>query len=156
RDIGAIQSFGCDIGAVQSCEHHFLDTWSKRKEIRYGSGTLTSDLADFPLLLDVAGDADIAAELSGGGGVIITAVDGTTSLPLGLYPSSDLTIGNLLLRFKTNLYKDLVEGDLIGYLYYDKSQSTTNDYSSVVSNGYALFMPLEEDPSGSAPQMFDW
>lgn len=134
----------------------FLSGYGKRKEIRYGATKPASNLTDFPKLFKIAADSDIAAELSGGGGIAVTLADGTTTVPFGLYPSSDPTSGDLIIRAKFSPQSGASTGDVLGYLYYDAGQTTSQNKAGVVSNGYAAFMPLEEDPSGSAPQMRDW
>lgn len=134
----------------------WLTGWAHRKEIRYGSTIPGDDLDDFPLLIVTNGDADIAAELSDGNGITVTLADGETQVPFGLYPTSSPAVGTLILRARFDLSSLAVEDDVIGYLYYDDAETTTEDKAGVVSNGYVLFMPLEEDPSGSAPQMYDW
>lgn len=134
----------------------FLSGWGKRKAIEYGTIFPDSNLTDFPLLITIAADSNIASELSGGGGIAVTAADGDTEIPFGLYPSSDPSSGDITLRLLTDLLTAASTGDVIGYIYYDALQTTTEDKAGTVANGYAVFMPLEEDPSTSAPQMFDW
>lgn len=135
----------------------FLTGFGKRKEIKYGTVFPGANLTDFPKLFVIAADADIAAELSGGGGIAVTSDDETTEVPFGLYPSSDPTSGDLILRAKfPTLLTAASTGDTLGYLYYDAGETTTEDKAGVVSADYEAYMPLEEDPSGSAPQMFDW
>lgn len=134
----------------------WLAGFTKRKPIRYGTVFPASNLSDFPLLVKTTGDDDIADELASGGGIAVTGPDGETVIPMGLYSSSDLADGDVILRLKTGLLTAASTGDVIGYLYFDGGHTTANDYAGVVSNGYVLFMPLEEDPSGTAPQMFDW
>jgi hypothetical protein len=134
----------------------FLSGFTRRKEIRYGTVFPGANLTDFPKLFNIVADGDVAAQLSGGGGIAITKTDGVTTTPFGIYPSSVPSTGNLLLRAKFDLLTAAVTGDVLGYLYYDGSGVTTEDKAGTVSNSYAMFMPMEEDPSGSAPQMFDW
>jgi hypothetical protein len=134
----------------------FLTGFTKRKELRYSTVFPDSNLTDFPKLFVISGDADLIAELSGGGGIAVTEADETTEVPFGLYPSSDPAGGTLILRAKFTMLTAATTGDVIGYLYYDSGATTTQDRAGVVSNGYVLFMPLEEDPSGSSPQMRDW
>jgi hypothetical protein len=134
----------------------FLTGYGKRKEIRYGTVFPGANLTDFPKLFKITADSDIAAELSGGGGIAVTEADGTTQVPFGLYPSSVPASGDLILRAKFDLLTAANTGDVLGYIYYDAGQTTSEDKAGTVSNGYVLFMPLEEDPSGSAPQMYDW
>lgn len=134
----------------------FLSGFGKRKALKYGTTFPASDQTDFPKLFKILADSDVASELAGGGGIAVTAGDGTTTVPFGLYPSSDPTSGDLILRAKFDVFTGASTGDVIGYLYYDAGQTTTEDRSGVVSNNYALFMTLDEDPSGSAPQFRDW
>lgn len=134
----------------------FLAGWGYRKAIKYGTAFPGSNLTDFPKLFEISGDTDIAAVLSGGGGVTLTLSDGTTTVPFGLYPSTALASGNITMRVKLSPLTAATTGDVMAYLYYDAGQSTSEDKANTVSNSYALFMPFEEDPGGSAPQMFDW
>lgn len=134
----------------------FLTGFSKRKEIKYGAEIPGENLTGFPKLFVISGDSDIAAELAGGGGIAVTEADETTEVPFGLYPSSDPASGDLILRAKFDLLTAASVGDTIGWLYYDSAETTVEDKAGTVDNGYVLFMPLEEDPSGSAPQMLDW
>lgn len=133
-----------------------LPGWAKRKEIRYGTVFPGSNLTNFPLLVSVAVDADVAAELAGGGGIAITGADGTTLCAFGLYPTNNLATGKLLLRFKTDLLTAASTGDVIGYLYYDALQTTVEDKPNTVSDSYLVFMPLGEDPSAASPQILNW
>jgi hypothetical protein len=132
--------------------------WTKYKEIKYALGGIpTANLTDFPKLVSIVADTDIASELSGGGGVKFTSADGSSDLAFGLYPSSALASGTVLARVKIgSLLTAASVGDVIARLYYSSSESTSQNRAATVSNGYKLFAPLGEDPSGSAPQMRDW
>jgi hypothetical protein len=134
-----------------------LSGWGYRKEIRYGTSVPSSSLTDFPKLIKIAADSDIAAAIGVTGGIAVTLADGSTEIPFGLYSgSTDFAAGDIILRAKFSLSSTADPGDVLGYIYYDAGQSSDEDKAGVVSNGYALFMPLEEDPSGSPPQMYDW
>lgn len=131
--------------------------WTLYKEIKYATdGIPAENLTDFPKLVFVDADSDIASELSSGGGVKFTSADGMTDLSFGLYPSTDLSAGTVLARVKLSLLTAASVGDVMCRLYYSADESTTEDKAGTVGNDYQLFMPLEEDPSGSAPQMYDW
>jgi hypothetical protein len=132
--------------------------WTKYKEIKYALGGIpTANLTDFPKLVSIVADSDIASELSGGGGVKFTSADGSSDLAFGLYPTSALASGTVHARVKIgSLLTAASVGDVIARLYYSSGESTTQNKAGTVSNGYALFMPLEDDPSGSAPQMRNW
>lgn len=134
----------------------FLSGWGKRKAIKYGTVFPGSNLTDFPVLLKIAADSDIAAELASGGGIAITAADGTTLIPFGVYASvTVLSTGDITIRFKVSPLAAASTGDVMAYLYFDASKSTTEDKPNTVSS-YDLYCPLEEDPGGSAPQILDW
>lgn len=130
--------------------------WSKYKNVQYGTVFPGSNLTDFPLLVKVASDADIASECGSGGGIKFTSADGMTDLAFGLYPSSDITTGDIIARVKASPITAGTTGNPIVRLYYSASESTSENKAGVMDGNYVLFMPLEEDPSGSAPQMFDW
>jgi len=155
--IGAVQRYGRWIGAQQdntTADH--LSNFANRKEIRYGTaGVPASDLPGFPKLLEFT-DTDIAAELSSNDGVCITLANGVTPVPMGLYPSADLASGYFLGRAKFDLDAGAAPDDVLGYIYFDSTQMTVENKPGVVSDGYVLFSPLEEDPSGTAPQILDW
>jgi len=155
--IGAVQRYGRWIGAQQdntTADH--LSNYANRKEIRYGTaGVPASDLPGFPKLLEFT-DTDIAAELSSNDGVCITLANGVTPVPMGLYPSADLASGYFLGRAKFDLDSGAAPDDVLGYIYFDSTQTTVENKPGAVSDGYVLFSPLEEDPSGTAPQMLDW
>lgn len=131
--------------------------WTKYKEIKYASaGIPSANLTDFPAPVWITTDSDIVAELSGGGGIKFTSADGATDLAFGLYPGTNLAAGTVQARVKLSPLTAASVGDVIARIYYSSAESTTQNKSGTVSNGYVLFMPLEEDPSGSSPQMFDW
>lgn len=131
--------------------------WTLYKELKYATGGIpTANLTDFPKLFLINTDADLATELSGGGGIKFTSADGLTDLPFGLYPSTDLASGTVHARVQLSLSSTANAGDVMARLYYSASQSTTEDKAGTVDADFELFMPLEEDPSGSAPQMLDW
>lgn len=135
----------------------FLTGYSKRKEIRYGTVFPTANLTDFPLYIDIVADADIASELGFGGGIAVTAVDGTTVTPFGLHSPTVLATGNIKLSMlASSLLTGAATGDPIGYLYFDASKTTVQNRAGVVPSGYDLFMPLEDDPSTGSPQIRNW
>lgn len=132
--------------------------WTKYKQIKYAAGGIPSaNLTDFPKLVSINTDSDIAAELSGGGGIKFTSADGVTDLAFGLYPSTNLAAGTILARFKAgSLLTSASVGDVIARLYYSSTGTTSENKAGTVSSVDKLFIPLEQDPSGSAPQELDW
>jgi hypothetical protein len=135
----------------------FLSGFAKRKAIKYGSQRPSSSLTAFPKLFVVSNDADIGAELTSRK-LAVTLSDGTTQVPYGSH--SFLSSGGLAsftVRAKFDLNSAANQGDVLGYLYYDHTATDQANRSGVVSgNSIVGFWPLEEDPSGSAPQILDW
>lgn len=135
----------------------FLSGYNKRKAIKYGTVLPSSSLSDFPKLFSITADSDINSELSTANGVAFTSADGTTTVPFGLYPSSNAASGTLLCRVKfPSLSSVASPGDTFGYLYYDHTQATSESKTSVMDGHFGGFLSMEEDPSGSAPQMYNW
>src|SRR5690349_20545779 len=112
----------------------FLSGWNKRKAIKYGTTKPSSNLTSFPLLLKITGDTNIGAELSSRK-FIVTGADGVTQIPYGAYNDFSVAGGSctLTLRLKTNLLSSASTGDVIGYLYYDHTQTDQNDRAGVVT-----------------------
>ncbi len=134
----------------------WLTGWTYRKAIKYGTTKPAGNLTDYPVLLDVAADTDIASRLTANKFTVV-ASDGETPIPFGVYPSCDGNTGRMLLRFKASPLTAASTGDVMAYLYYDDSQSgVVNEDKTGTVESYSLFMPLEEDPGGSAPQFLDW
>lgn len=130
--------------------------WAKYKEIKYGTTIPGSSLTDFPVALVVSSDSDITSELSGGGGIKVTSADGMTDLAFGLYPGASLATGTFILRFKASPLSSASTGDVMARLYYSSAESTTENKAGVFSNNYLFALDMGQDPSGSAPQMYDW
>jgi hypothetical protein len=134
----------------------FLSGFSKRKAIKYGSQRPSSSLTAFPKLFVVSNDADIGAELTSRK-LAVTLADGTTQVPYGSH--SFISSGGsatFTIRAKFDLNSAANQGDTLGYLYYDHTASDQQNRSGVPDSNFKLFCPLEEDPSGSAPQILDW
>lgn len=133
------------------------DRWNLWKDLKYDTdGIPDEDLDGFPKLFTITADADIAAECASGGGIKVTSPDGLTRLPFGLYPSTNLATGDIIMRVKLDLETAASVGDVLGRIYFSERGTTREDKPGTVSNGYAIFTPLSEDPSGTAPQVLDW
>ncbi len=135
----------------------FLSGWGYRKAIKYGTTKPGSNLTAFPTLLKIVADTDIGAVLSSRK-FAVTDVDGVTQIPYGNYNDFVVSAGacTATLRFKQTLSSSAATGDVMGYLYYDQSQTDQANRAGVLDSFTAVLMPMEEDPSGSAPQMVDW
>lgn len=133
----------------------FLSGWDFRKPIQYGTVFPSSNLTDYPLLVVISADSDIAVVLTSGGGITITTDDGVTEIPFGTYPNSDPSSGDITLRFfASDVLTAASTGDVIGYIYYDSGQTTAEDKAGVVANDYALFAVPGDYGSGDIIE--DW
>lgn len=134
----------------------YLSGFHYRKPIKIASaGIPASTLSAFIKLLSITADTDIGAILSTQK-LAVTLADGTTLAPYGsLAFSSSGGAASINALTKLDLASTLVAGDTIAYLYYDEDGTDQSNKTGVVS-GASVYLPLEEDPSGSAPQMLDW
>lgn len=130
--------------------------WTLYKEIKYALDGIPDENLTIDKLVTITGDADIASELSGGGGVKFTSPDGMTDLSFGLLATADLANGTIVARVLVSLLTAANVDDVICRLYYSADESTTQDRSGAMPSDMAMYMPLEEDPSDSAPQSRDW
>jgi len=134
----------------------FLAGFSKRKPIRYGTVKPASNQTAFSLLVKASSDADIGAELSTRK-LAVTLADGTTQVGYGaLKFASAGGLADLALRAKVDLDSSAATNDVLGYLYYDATATDQQNKAVAVDSNTQGYWPLEEDPSGSAPQVLDW
>ncbi len=128
---------------------------AKYKDGLYNTAFPNGNLTGYEKLVSIVADPDIAAELASGGGIEFDAADGVTPIPFGLYPETDLASGTILARVLTDVLTAATTGDTMFRLRYGSALTTVEDKAAVAAR-YDFFMPLEEDPGGIAPQMFDW
>jgi hypothetical protein len=134
----------------------FLSGYSKRKLITVDHTYIDSDLTDFPLLVKFTDDADIGANIdSNGYNIRFTTTDGTTLLKYERQ-SFDNT-GNTatgIFWVKIPTLAGSTNTDI--YVYYKSSSpSDGQDITNTWNSGFAAVYHMEEDPSGSAPQILD-
>lgn len=135
-------------------------SWTARKSITIPASQIDDDLADFPVVVDLADlGSDFFAEItSDGGDIRVTRSDGTTEVEREIVSaSSTLETGELW--FKANSLSSTT--DNVFYIYYgnatatDYAASATYGAENVWTNGFTAVFHMEEDPGGSAPQMVD-
>lgn len=130
--------------------------WILHQELQYAlAGIPGANLSDFDKLFVIVADADIAAELASGGGVKVTSPDGMTDLSFGLLAGTNLAAGTLYLRVNLDPLTAATVGDVMAVLWFSASESTVEDKAGTVPD-HDLYMPCDQDPSGSAPQVLDW
>lgn len=135
----------------------FLSGFRKRKAIKISTaGIPASSLTSFPKLFSIISDTDIGAELTSQR-LAVTLADGTTQVPYGsLFFNSSGGSATLKIRAKFSLSSSLVNGDTIGYLYYDQTATDQSNRAGVLDSNRKVYMPLEDTPSGSANDILNW
>jgi hypothetical protein len=128
--------------------------WQYRKPLSIGAGNVGSNLTDFPVLVSLASDTDLAADAQADfDDILFTAADGTTKLSHEIEKYNETT-GELVAWVKVPTVSS--SADTVFYMYYGNASATNQqDPTGVWSNGYAGVWHLKEDPSGTAPQMND-
>jgi hypothetical protein len=127
--------------------------WTKRKKITIESDLVPSDQSNIPIPVIISSDSDIAAAAQADGDdIAFFASDGTTQLP---YARISYSSGSLVARVKLGTILGATDTDF--YIYYgDSGASNQEDRANTFSNGYTAYWAMDEDPSGSAPQMVDY
>ncbi len=127
--------------------------WGRRMRISVQPNKVAGDLYNFPVYVNLAdlGDDFFNAVQSDGSDIVVTLGDGTTKLARELVNINTATnIGEL--HFFAPYLSPQVATDF--YIYFGNAAAAeTNDYMWFTN--YSLVQHLDEDPSGSAPQMLD-
>jgi len=137
-----------------------FEAWSYRLTVTVQNGKVPSNLTNFPVYIDLA---DLPASFftnvnADGSDIRIAKSDKVTELPrevVGI--SAGGSTGEV------HFEADAVDGtvDTVFYVYYGNSSATepavgaSNGRNAVWANSYEAVYHMEEDPSGSAPQMVD-
>ncbi len=127
--------------------------WSKRMRISVPSSKVAGDVHGFPVYVNLAdlGDDFFANVETDGSDIVVTLNDGTTKLPRELV-DIDTVAKTGELHFLAPVLSSEVATDF--YIYFGNAVATeTNDEMWLTS--YSLVHHLDNDPSGSAPQMLD-
>ncbi len=135
-------------------------TWTNRKLITVDNTKVSgsSNLTDFPMLVSVT-DSDLRHTGSGGKvgktdgtDILFTSSDGTTKLSheIERYVS---TTGELVAWVKIPTLSYNTDTEI--YIYYGNSGASDQQNITSVWSNYVGVWHLNQDPSGSAPQMLD-
>jgi hypothetical protein len=128
--------------------------WGYRKSITIDHTKVSGTQADFPVLINLSADTDLAADAQDDGDdILFTSSDGTTKLSHEIESFSGTT-GALIAWVKVPSLSPAT--DTVLYLYYNNSGATSQQNAADVwSNNFAGVWHLKENPSGTAPQMQD-
>lgn len=135
--------------------------YRKRITIDFNQVGGTSNLVDFPVLVDIQNDDDLRSKTNGGdvenvNGYDITfrASDGTTMLDYEI-EGYDPATGTLVAWVRVPVLS--TSADTIIYIYYGYAgvDSPTENPGGVWDSGYRAVWHLREDPAGIPPQIKD-
>ena len=133
---------------VKSSSPAWYDTnWSYRKQISIDYMKVVADLADFPVLISLPSDADLAADAqSDGDDILFTSSNGITKLSHEI-ESFNGTTGNLTAWVKVPSLSSLTDTDI--YMYYgNASASNQQNVTGTWDSSYVMVQHLQET-SGS-------
>jgi uncharacterized delta-60 repeat protein len=127
--------------------------WAERKMLSIDSTQVAGDVTDFPVLISLNVDADLATQaLANGDDIIFTAGDGTTLLAHEIEYFNEVT-GELRAWVKMDLSAN-VDTDL--YMYYGNAAATNMENTAGVwSSNYVGVYHLGESPTGAAGELVD-
>ncbi|MFC2007926.1 DUF2341 domain-containing protein [Chloroflexota bacterium] len=128
--------------------------WQYRKKITINSANVTANLTDFPVLINLSSDSDLASDAQNDGDdILFTAADETTKLSHEIEKFNDST-GELVAWVRIPSLSATTDTEI--YMYYGyASAANQEDVTGVWDSHYVAVWHLKEDPSGSAPQMAD-
>ncbi|MGD0022992.1 MAG: DUF2341 domain-containing protein, partial [Smithellaceae bacterium] len=129
-------------------------SWTYRKAITIDHTKVSADQLGFPVLINLASDADLAARArSDGFDLLFTSSDGTTVLPYEREKYTNVT-GELVAWVKVPTLSSTA--DTVLYLYYGNAAATDQqNVSNVWDSNYRGVWHLKENPRGTAPQIKD-
>ena len=140
-------------------ENWYNNDWEKRVKVTVQASQVSSDLTDFPVYVDLSAlPAGFWANVKNGGGDIrVTTSDETTEIAREVvFCNTSTDTGEL--HFKAPSISSSVNTDF--YIYF--GNAAADDYAVGATYGrnnvwtdYAAVYHLQEDPTGSAPQMID-
>jgi len=128
-------------------------SWSSRKNITIDKSRVSGSHSDFPVLISLGSDPDLAANARPDGfDILFTTTDGT-KLPheIETYTSAS---GALVAWVKVPAVTSSANTTIIMYYGYAGSPNQ-QDKNGVWDANYNAVWHLTEDPSGAAPQMLD-
>ncbi len=136
--------------------------YTKYQEVTVDNTKVTADLTDFSVYVNLADLDKISSDIfdtvtSSGGDIRVTKSDGTTELAREVVAINvTAKTGELHIKFTGTLSSTTDTTIRIWYNGIDTEPATTATYGrNAVWSGYTAVYHLQEDPSGTAPQMID-
>ena len=135
-------------GVAQADPGWYNSNWQYRKQITINSANVSANLSDFPVLINLATDTDLASDAQNDGDdILFTAADEVTKLKHEI-ESFNGTTGELLAWVKIPSLSSSVDTDI--YMYYGyASASDQQDVTNVWDSNYKMVQHLEDSTSGA-------
>jgi uncharacterized repeat protein (TIGR01451 family) len=132
----------------------YSQSWGYRKKLTVNPARVTGPLTDYPVYVDLSGmGSDFFTNVKADGSdIVVTSSDGSTKLPRQLF-AFDKAGQRGALYFKAASLSNVTANDF--YVYYGNAAGAETNSTSTWDSGYKGVWELEEDPSGTAPQMKD-
>jgi hypothetical protein len=139
----AIVSVNIVSGTAQAAAGWYHSAWDFRKEITIDADKVAGNLADFPVLVGLTTDADLAAKAQDDGDdILFAAADGTTKLSHEIEYFNDAT-GQLVAWVKVPALSDTT--DTVIFMYYgNAAASNQEDTVNVWDSSFSLVQHLSE------------
>ncbi len=131
--------------------------WGFYKNITFNHTNVTANLTNFPLYVNFTSDSDIGGRADATGqNIRFTASDGVTLLPYRRRTFA-VAAGAATGQFVVLMPSISSSVDTVFRIWYDNSSAADGMGGSyqVYDDAYAIVTPMDQDPSGSAPQMTD-
>ena len=130
----------------------FNDAWDTRKGLTINAASVAGDVTDFPVLITLNVDAELAAQaLANGDDILFTAADGTTQLAHEI-EFFDETTGELRVWVKTDLSGSI---DTNIFMYFGNAASGNQENIPGVWDNYVGVYHLGESPTGTPGELTD-
>ena len=141
-------------GAARADPGWYDTTWAYRKKITIDSTKVAANLTNFPALINLSSDTDLANDAQNDGDdILFTASDGTSKLSHEL-EKFDGGTGELVAWVNVPSLSSSTDTEI--YIYYGNSLAgNQEDITGVWDSNYVAVWHLKEDPSGTTPQMLD-
>ncbi len=140
-------------GTARASPGWYDSNWQYRKKITIHSTKVSASLTNFPALVNLSFDLDLANDAqSDGDDILFTSANGTKlNHEVEKYDGSN---GQLVAWINIPALSSTTDTDI--YMYYgNASASNQENITATWDANYVAVWHLREDPSGSAPQMMD-
>ncbi|OHD66134.1 MAG: hypothetical protein A2096_13675 [Spirochaetes bacterium GWF1_41_5] len=138
---------------IEPCQSQWYSNWTYRKIIS-NNPAAGGDLTNFPLLVTISNDTDLASYASNNGHDIVFTL-GVNSNKL-CHEIEYYDSGTLVAWVKVPYFSSSVQASNNLFMYFDKTKSGDQQNAAAVWDAnYKGVWHLSQDPLGTAPQMLD-